>query len=224
MPTKDDVQGMWPLVLENQRRLNACPRHDFQPLVGPDKKFLIDYKCTKCQGLVEALSRDWYLRGLPHGAAQAQAQLAELQLLNQRAMEELRLAQGEAATARAQLERVRGLCDENGKVADEALARVQELEQEREATGAVEAQMRKALLEMSRVSLDCDDAEYRRLQRLTMTALALTPSAAAARVTTAAEALGHLHRGEWATNKERDELIDRAYAALVPGQPPKAAP
>lgn len=33
-------------------------------------------------------------------------------------------------------------------------------------------------------------------------------------IKTALVPLGHLHRGEWATNKERDALIDEAYAAL----------
>lgn len=57
----------------------------------------------------------------------------------------------ELATARADLERVRGLCDENGKVADEALARVQELEQERDRAQG-DAATARAELEQARAA------------------------------------------------------------------------
>ncbi len=55
----------------NVCRLDHCfGPHDFQPT--PETKRLtigIRYRCTICLGEVDSTKREWYRRGLAHGAA-----------------------------------------------------------------------------------------------------------------------------------------------------------
>lgn len=54
-------------VRANVARLNACPRHDFQP-TGPTRPLMQRYACTACGGQIDSLAFHWYTRGLAHGA------------------------------------------------------------------------------------------------------------------------------------------------------------
>jgi hypothetical protein len=55
-------------VRANHAKLDACGRHDFQPVPHPRHKFISDYVCRCCGGKIDASAHRWYQRGLVHGA------------------------------------------------------------------------------------------------------------------------------------------------------------
>ncbi len=57
-------------ILANTAKLNACPGpHDFSVDASPERRFCKKWGCSKCGGIVDALHKGWYERGLAHGRA-----------------------------------------------------------------------------------------------------------------------------------------------------------
>jgi hypothetical protein len=54
-------------VKANQRKLEACPKHDFQSIEDPRRMLLSRRRCTNCGGEVDPLCAYWYETGLQHG-------------------------------------------------------------------------------------------------------------------------------------------------------------
>lgn len=60
------VQELADKARENIARLNACERHQFEP-IGPVQPLRTRYRCAKCGGEVDSHARHWYERGLIDG-------------------------------------------------------------------------------------------------------------------------------------------------------------
>jgi len=70
---------IWKEVKANQQRLEECiAPHDFsicldrtsrQPIAKPTPQqiFGAKWRCSKCQGVVDGMVRNWYNKGLLHG-------------------------------------------------------------------------------------------------------------------------------------------------------------
>lgn len=69
-PTATDyVMNYWEKVQDNLRRLETCPRHDFSTKVkGPpgDGFVEINWRCSRCGGVVPLVMKHWYELGLKH--------------------------------------------------------------------------------------------------------------------------------------------------------------
>jgi hypothetical protein len=69
---KEAIKEIWENVKANHRALEACPKHDFQPVPKyadkPDHP-LKDYKCKRCGGVIDAIAHSWYLKGIAHASA-----------------------------------------------------------------------------------------------------------------------------------------------------------
>lgn len=61
----NEVHAIWEEVKRNHKRLDECPGpHEFGPMLAkPGAK----YTCSKCGGVVDAVARSWYEKGLTHG-------------------------------------------------------------------------------------------------------------------------------------------------------------
>jgi hypothetical protein len=65
---RQDMLDIWESVKKNSAALEGClGRHDFQT-IDPTKKFGARYKCSKCQGEIDATGYHWYTIGLAHGS------------------------------------------------------------------------------------------------------------------------------------------------------------
>lgn len=61
------AQRLWASVGENKRQLESCTGHAFVA-AGPING-VPQFICERCCGEVSESERDWYERGLEHGAA-----------------------------------------------------------------------------------------------------------------------------------------------------------
>jgi hypothetical protein len=71
--TPDDSRRIYEEVKANHAKLNACDRHDFEPVPKyPDKPShpLKDYVCRRCGGRIDAIAHNWYQRGLSSAFSQ----------------------------------------------------------------------------------------------------------------------------------------------------------
>lgn len=68
------VKQIWNEVLENNKRLNECPGpHDFIEMPQEEKRWTREYRCSKCNGKIDAIQHLWYQRGLNDGRKHAQS-------------------------------------------------------------------------------------------------------------------------------------------------------
>lgn len=58
----EDTKRIFEECRANQARLEACTRHDFEP-VDVDNRFGM-YRCRRCGGKLDVLNVSWYNRGL----------------------------------------------------------------------------------------------------------------------------------------------------------------
>lgn len=64
-----EMLEIWEEVKANHARLKACPGpHDFSIDLNPARTLGKKWRCSKCGGEVDHIVRDWYLKGLEHGA------------------------------------------------------------------------------------------------------------------------------------------------------------
>lgn len=61
-----EVQRLWDEVRANHAKLNACPRHDFEPATEALQRRRI---CRACGGWADSVAVSWYERGLRDGAS-----------------------------------------------------------------------------------------------------------------------------------------------------------
>lgn len=54
-------------AMENEKRLGSCKVHDFSIDVTPEKVMGKRWKCSKCLGETDNISKYWYNKGLEHG-------------------------------------------------------------------------------------------------------------------------------------------------------------
>ena len=54
-------------VKENHRKLDSCICHNFGIDMMSDRIIGKKYKCTQCGGVIDAINKIWYERGLKHG-------------------------------------------------------------------------------------------------------------------------------------------------------------
>lgn len=70
---QSEVKSLWAQVQENHRKLDMCggPHHfeDITPGVKMNKK----YRCTKCDGVIDGMSKAWYDKGFSHAIKAAQS-------------------------------------------------------------------------------------------------------------------------------------------------------
>ncbi len=67
---KDEFRGIVEEVRLNNKRLQDCPGpHDFVLEKGQEPMPLSrrKYRCTRCNGTVDAITLLWYSKGLEHG-------------------------------------------------------------------------------------------------------------------------------------------------------------
>jgi hypothetical protein len=64
--TKEEMDRLWAQAQENARKLTACPAHKFE-CTTPELKFERKYRCSRCEGTVDAQAFHWYCQGLKHG-------------------------------------------------------------------------------------------------------------------------------------------------------------
>ena len=75
---KDELKQLFEEVKANSATLEKCDLHDFsivldrstkEPIQNPtpQQKFGARFKCTRCGGVVDGITRIWYDRGLAHG-------------------------------------------------------------------------------------------------------------------------------------------------------------
>jgi len=58
-------------VKQNHELLRNCSGHDFVD-ESPDKQLGKTFRCSRCQGTVDAVKRMWYLEGIKHATAKYQ--------------------------------------------------------------------------------------------------------------------------------------------------------
>ena len=61
------MNAIWQEVKANHAKLEACSRHQFEPL--QPGQILTKYRCTACLGEVDAIAKSWYEKGLEHARA-----------------------------------------------------------------------------------------------------------------------------------------------------------
>lgn len=68
MIDREEIKSLLQMVLENNKILNACPLHEFEPM-HPDEhpSAYKKHKCRNCGGAVDSIQRHWYEAGLKHG-------------------------------------------------------------------------------------------------------------------------------------------------------------
>jgi hypothetical protein len=69
--TKEDAQRIAAQVKANHAALASCPGHDFKPIDGHNpferrSQLMPRYRCTRCQGELDATAHHWYLQGRNH--------------------------------------------------------------------------------------------------------------------------------------------------------------
>jgi hypothetical protein len=67
--TREDSKRIWEEVKANFAKLDACPRHEFQPVPRyPDQPShpMKDYVCRRCGGKIDAIAHSWYEKGYQH--------------------------------------------------------------------------------------------------------------------------------------------------------------
>jgi len=70
-----DIHELWRQVRDNHLKLEQCGGHDFQPathdLSGLPVQYLNgkprQYRCERCEGILDAMAVSWYWKGLRHG-------------------------------------------------------------------------------------------------------------------------------------------------------------
>lgn len=65
--SSEEANAIWQQVKENQRKLEACPRHDFSIDLKPDQSYGKRFCCSKCGGEVDHITKVWYETGVKHG-------------------------------------------------------------------------------------------------------------------------------------------------------------
>jgi len=66
--TREEAMALWTDAGVNIDRLDACTGpHEFVQIDEDMPALARRYRCTKCLGIVQAVSRHWYERGLDHG-------------------------------------------------------------------------------------------------------------------------------------------------------------
>lgn len=69
-PRETEARRWWQAHPENSAKLEKCHRHRFQiPIASSHTLFAQLWKCTTCSGQVTTEQKQWYERGLVHGAA-----------------------------------------------------------------------------------------------------------------------------------------------------------
>jgi len=63
--SKKTIHEIWIEVKANNVLLRSCSFHKFEPHPSPNmsRRFI----CTRCMGVVGAVEKSWYERGLEHG-------------------------------------------------------------------------------------------------------------------------------------------------------------
>ena len=63
--SQDSIRDIWRQAQENQRRLDSCPGHEFEPI--GDAPLNRRERCRACDGEVDVHAARWYRLGLDHG-------------------------------------------------------------------------------------------------------------------------------------------------------------
>jgi hypothetical protein len=69
---KLNLKSVWDSAAENLKRLSSCDApHEFAPAKVEGEVVTRVYQCRKCEGTVDRVAHEWYLRGLLHARAEA---------------------------------------------------------------------------------------------------------------------------------------------------------
>jgi hypothetical protein len=62
-----EVKGIWKEVKANHKLLDECEGpHDFAE-IEKERRFPMQFRCSKCGGTVDGTAYSWYQHGLEHG-------------------------------------------------------------------------------------------------------------------------------------------------------------
>ena len=60
------MKEIWTEVKKNQALLNSCSFHEFE--FHPDPNMSRRFLCKNCKGVVDAVRKSWYEKGLAHNS------------------------------------------------------------------------------------------------------------------------------------------------------------
>ena len=61
------VNELWEKVKANRLALDSCSLHDFSIDLKPDQSYGKKFRCYKCGGEVDHITKVWYETGVKHG-------------------------------------------------------------------------------------------------------------------------------------------------------------
>lgn len=64
---ENEVSVIYKNVMDNQKKLESCKRHDFSIDTVPHTTINKTWKCTQCEGNVNSSAKMWYELGFLHG-------------------------------------------------------------------------------------------------------------------------------------------------------------
>jgi hypothetical protein len=64
---ENEVSVIYKNVMDNQKKLESCKRHDFSIDTVPHTTINKTLKCTQCEGNVNSSAKMWYELGFLHG-------------------------------------------------------------------------------------------------------------------------------------------------------------
>jgi hypothetical protein len=64
---ENEVSVIYKNVMDNQKKLESCKRHDFSIDTVPHTTINKTLKCTQCEGKVNSSAKMWYELGFLHG-------------------------------------------------------------------------------------------------------------------------------------------------------------
>ncbi len=62
--SKDAIKDIAKGVIENNKLLDSCSYHIFEPIKSPFMSRI--YKCSNCGGTVRSMHKIWYEKGIEH--------------------------------------------------------------------------------------------------------------------------------------------------------------
>jgi len=63
---ENEVSVIYKNVMDNQKKLESCKRHDFSIDTVPHTTINKTWKCTQCEGKVNSSAKMWYELGFLH--------------------------------------------------------------------------------------------------------------------------------------------------------------
>ena len=64
---ENEFSGIYKNVMDNQKKLESCKRHDFSIDTVPHTTINKTWKCARCGGKANSSAKMWYELGFLHG-------------------------------------------------------------------------------------------------------------------------------------------------------------